>query len=83
MLLSKEEFIRLRCLQLVMTVGSELDRQNPTNKAQGLYDWVTGKTTTEFPKPAEASDDLEEGLGQPPGTPSKEDLKRSGKTPKK
>jgi hypothetical protein len=35
-----KETVRLKCLELVMTTGSEMDKRQPQGKAQELYEWV-------------------------------------------
>ncbi len=79
--------IKLRCLALVMESGSEVDRREPTDKAQQLYDWVKETTSKEAPEVPEES-------GQPYGVPPKGTFQQaegvpsgasrgSGKAPKK
>lgn len=75
--------IKLRCLALVMESGSEVDRKNPTPKAQQLYDWAKETTSKEAPEVPEES-------GQPIGDPGAaqhfepfQNLRGSGKAPKK
>ncbi len=40
--LTNDRILRLACVNVVMENGSEMDRQNPFDKAQKVYDFVTG-----------------------------------------
>ena len=44
-----DQHVRLKCLQMVMENGSNINRATPIKRAQELYDWVTGRTATTAP----------------------------------
>ena len=45
-----KESIRLKCLELVMYNGSEMDRRHPLEKSEELYEWVTKERKPERKK---------------------------------
>jgi len=45
--LATDEYLRLCCIHMVMVIGSEVDRENPTAKAEKLFKYVKGEKPTE------------------------------------
>jgi len=45
-------FIRLKCLEMAMEYGSQVDRKNYLQRANEMYAWVTDKNAVQATKPA-------------------------------